>query len=267
MAALAGAMLLSIIPAASTMAGVADAPKVVRQAEWNILARHNNYRASRGLAPLRMAQQARLAARQRSQEMKNLNYLSHTSPTGKHATTLLARRGVNYQAGAENIGRVSWLGWDAVNKGVMNAWKNSSGHRQNILSTNFNYVGVGIARNNSKVYFTVIFLLQKDHSAPQSGMLAASTGISVAAASDGSRNVTVRWWGRDRLLQRNTSGIRSFTVQYKKAGGSWRTVREATLTKSLTKNLSEGAHFFRVRSVDNRGNRGSWGRTLRVTVH
>ena len=42
----------------------------------------------------------------RSTEMRNLDYLPHHSPTGRQATTLLAKRGVRYQAGAENIGQL-----------------------------------------------------------------------------------------------------------------------------------------------------------------
>jgi hypothetical protein len=138
-----------------------------------------------------------------------------------------------------------------------------------MLSNDFNYVGIGVARSNGVAYFTTIFLLQRDHTAPRSGMVASASGISVAATAAGTRSVTVRWWGRDPLLQRNHAGIRSFTVQHKRVGGTtgWQTVRSKTLTHSLTMTLTAGRHKFRVRAVDKRGNVGNWRRPVVVSVN
>ncbi len=151
----------------------------------------------------------------------------------------------------------------------MNGWKNSAGHNQSILSNTYNYVGIGVARTDNVAYFTTIFLLQEDHTAPKSGMVAAASGISVAATAAGARPVTVRWWGRDPMLQRNHSGIRSFTVQHKRVGGSagWRTVKGKTLAHSMTMTLTKGKHRFRVRAVDRAGNVGNWRRPVTVTVN
>ena len=216
-----------------------------------------------------MAQQARIAARQRSSEMRDYGILSHTSPTGNHATTLLARRGVQYQAGAENIGRVTFHDWDHAIEGTMFGWKNSSGHRQSLVSKDFNYVGIGVARSNNVAYFTAIFLLQRDHTAPKSGMVASASGITVASSPAGVQRVTVKWWGRDPILQRNHAGIRAYTVQHRRVGGSkgWQTVRRNTLDRSLTMTLTDGRHRFRVRAVDKAGNVGSWRRPVTVTVN
>ena len=268
MAALAGVMILSLLPA-TVMASSSGPSTAVKQAEWQVLSEINKYRASRGLAPLRMAQQARIAARQRSSEMRDYGILSHTSPTGNHASTLLARRGVKYQAGAENIGRVTFHDWDHAIEGTMFGWKNSSGHRQSLLSKDFNYVGIGVARSNNVAYFTAIFLLQRDHTAPRSGMVASASGITVAASPAGVQRVTVKWWGRDPLLQRNHAGIRGFTVQHRRVGGTkgWQTVRRNTLSHSLTMTLTDGRHQFRVRAVDKAGNVGSWRRPVTVTVN
>ena len=267
-AALAGMMILSLLPA-TTMASVADAPGPIRQAEWQVLSEINHYRASHGLVPLRMAFSARVAARARSEEMRDRNYLSHSSPTGRDAGTLLARRGIRYQAGAENIGRISFRDWDSATAGMMSGWKGSTGHRQSILSGTFNYVGIGVARNQGVAYFTTIFLLQNDHTAPKSGMYASTSGIAVAATAAGKRPVTVRWWGRDPMLQRKHAGIRGFTVQHKRIGGkgNWHTVRRNTTTRHLTMTLTQGRHKFRVRAIDKAGNVGNWRRPVVVTVN
>ncbi|MEX1335527.1 MAG: CAP domain-containing protein [Candidatus Limnocylindrales bacterium] len=266
-AALAGVMILSLLPA-TTMAGSTGTPKAVRQAEWRVLGEINRYRAIRGLAPYRMAHQARQAARQRSTEMRNLNYLSHHSPTGKHATTLLNQRGVRYQAGAENIGRIGFVSWQSAIDGMMGAWQGSSGHNASILSSGYNYIGIGVAKNDNVAYFTTIFLLQRDHTAPRSGMAASSSGISVAATPAGTRYVTVKWWGKDPVLQRNHAGIKHYTVQHKRVGGvkGWQTVKSRTLQTSLSMTLTKGHHKFRVRAVDRAGNVGKWKRPVLVRV-
>ena len=266
-AALAGVMILSLLPA-TAMAGSTAPSKAVRQAEWQVLGEINRYRASRGLAPYRMAQQARIAARMRSTEMRNLNYLSHHSPTGRHATTLLAQRGVKYQAGAENIGRISFLNWDVTIKGMMDGWKGSSGHNASILSKSFNYVGIGVAKSNRVAYFTTIFLLQRDHTKPVTGMSASATGMTVAATAAGTRYTTVKWWGKDPVLARNHAGIKYYTVQHKRVGGKkgWQTVRAKTLRTALSMTLTKGHHKFRVRAVDRAGNVGKWRRPLMVHV-
>ena len=266
-AALAGVMILSLLPA-TAMAGSTGPSKAVRTAEWQMLKEINRYRTSRGLKPYRMATQVRQVARIRSTEMRDRNYLSHSSPTGKHASTLLARRGVRYQAGAENIGRISFRDWDAAISGMLYGWKNSPGHNASILSTGYNYIGVGVARTSRIAYFTTIFVLQRDHTRPRAGMVATGTGISVAATSAGTRTITIRWWGKDPVLQRNHAGIKYFVVQQKRVGSGqgWKTIRYRTTSKELTKTLAEGSHKFRVRAVDRAGNKGKWRRAMLVRV-
>jgi uncharacterized protein YkwD len=266
-AALATAMMLSLLPATS-LAGVEDAPAAVRQAEWDVLGQINGYRVSRGLTPVRMAQSARLAARERSNDMRNGGYLSHSSPTGKDAASLLAKYGVHYEAGAENIGRISFIDWDSTVVGMMSGWKGSPSHNATILSRNYNYVGIGAASDGKVAYLTTIFLQQKDHTAPKAGMVAASTGFAVAAREDGKRRVTVRWWGRDPKTAVFHSGIKGFTVQHKRVGGKkgWQTIRHGTLKHSLRMTLTKGKHKFRVRAVDNAGNVSKWHRAVLFRV-
>jgi hypothetical protein len=257
-------MILSLLPAATL--GYNQPPKELKQAEWQVLSLMNHYRANRGLRPLRMANRVHLVARDRSRDMRNKGYFAHGSPTGESAGTLLHKRGVRHFGWGENIGWISFLGWDQTTRGMVDAWKGSSGHNRLLLTRDYNYVGIGIAKTKTSAYYTIVFVKQNDHTAPASGMVASSTGLSVASAEGGRRSVTVRWWGRDRLLQHSTAGIRGFTVQ-KRTRNGWQTLRRNTLTHSLTANLAEGTHKFRVRAVDKRGNKGNWRRQLTVTVY
>jgi len=262
-AALAGAMILSILPAATL--GATEPPREVKQAEWKVLGLMNHYRASRGLAPLRMAQQVRRVARDRSRDMRNKNYFAHGSPSGQSAGTMMHSRGIRHWGWGENIGRISFLGWDKTTRGMFEGWQGSSGHNRLLLTRDYNYVGVGIAKGGNAAYYTIVFVRQPDHTAPKSGMVASSTGLSVASGSGSTKAVTIRWWGADRKLQKYTSGMKGFTVQ-KRTSSGWRTLKRNTKQRVMTLNLREGTHKFRVRAVDKRGNKGSWRRPLTVTV-
>ena len=178
---------------------------------------------------------------------------------------MLQDRKVRHFGWGENIGWISFLGWDKTTGGMMDAWKNSSGHNRMLLSKNYNYVGIGIARTATSAYYTIVFVKQRDHTAPKSGMVASQTGMTVASATGARKSVNIRWWGRDRKLQYGTAGIRTFIVQKKTARG-WQTIRRGTRTHSLNVNLAKGTHRFRVRAIDRRGNAGSWHRPLTVTV-
>ena len=268
-AALAGAMLITLLPAAS-MASVSDAPAVVKAAEWRVLSEMNHFRARRGLEPLRMANGVRLVARDRSRSMKRQHYFSHTSPSGVDAAAMMNRRGISHGVWGENIGAIRNMRVDTAVEWMVDAWARSPGHRYNMLYPGFNYVGIGVARAGdylgAELFFTVVFVNQRDHTAPKAALAHSGSGISVASEA-AKRRVTVRWWGGDRRLATRTAGLKGFTVQYRPVDGKWRTIRKNTRQRSATVALPDGTHWFRVRAVDRRGNRSAWQRPLRVTVH
>ncbi len=263
-AALAGAMILTILPAATTIAASPASPEI-RAAERKVLAHMNEFRANHGLRPLRMAGGLRVVARQRSRSMKNANYFAHTSPAGIDAGDLLRRRSISHRFWGENIGWTRYMDLNDGAKWMHDWWKSSPGHRYNMLYRGYNYVGIGIAKEGPELTYTVVFASQRDHTPPTAGLYSASTGISVASAS-GPKPVTIRWWGKDRLLSARTSGLRGFNVQHRTDNGEWRTVRKMTRTHQLTASLSQGTHWFRVRAFDNKGNGGQWKTPLKVVV-
>jgi uncharacterized protein YkwD len=263
-AALATVMTLSVLPAATL--GYQAPPPETKQAEKDVLAMINAYRDRNGLKPLRMDYHVRKVARARSRDMRDRNYFSHVSPSGGSAGSLMHNRGIQHWGWGENIGRISFLGWNATNQGMVEGWKGSPGHNQMLLSRDYNYIGVGLARNSYGAYYTLVFVKQPDHTPPRAGMVAANTGLSIASGSSGTRAVTIKWWGADRPLQQYTSGLKGFVVQ-KWSSGGWKTLRSMTTSRQMTLNLSEGNHKFRVKAVDRRGNRGKWQQPLKVTVY
>ena len=110
----------------------------------------NIERAKEGLSQLTTNSTLEKAAYIRSQEIKQS--FSHTRPNGSSFSSILKEMNISYQAAGENIAY-----GQKTPEAVVNAWMNSSGHRANIMSKNFNKLGVGCYISNNVVYWTQIF--------------------------------------------------------------------------------------------------------------
>lgn len=98
----------------------------------------NSERANNGLAPLTVNTKLTEMARVKAQDMIDNNYFSHTSPTYGSPFDMMKTFGISYKTAGENIAGNSSV------TGAHNALMNSSGHRANILNSNFKEVGIGI---------------------------------------------------------------------------------------------------------------------------
>ena len=115
--------------------------------ENQLLAETNKVRRQAGLKELKFDPQLALAARHHAQEMSQLNYFSHQSPTpaSKTPAMRLARAGSAVVSMGENLALVHQ---ENVAGSAINGWMNSPGHRKNLLNPNFSHVGFGTATNN-----------------------------------------------------------------------------------------------------------------------
>ena len=120
------------------------------QVEQAIFNKVNEERAKAGVAPLTYNTTMEKYARIKSQDMGDNNYFSHTDLSGNYITTKMKADGVTYRAWGENI---AYIGGNQF----MTNWMNSQGHRENILSTNFSSIGVGVYKIGNKVYATQEF--------------------------------------------------------------------------------------------------------------
>ncbi|OKP93553.1 CAP domain-containing protein [Paenibacillus sp. P46E] len=102
----------------------------------------NKERAAAGLSPVAALASLNKVAAAKATDMRSNNYFSHTSPTYGSPFDMMSSFGVTYQYAGENIA----MGQRTPQE-VMTAWMNSTGHRANILSANFNYIGVGFDNN------------------------------------------------------------------------------------------------------------------------
>ena len=98
----------------------------------------NKQRTNNGLAALKNGSEGQRFARIKAQDMVDNNYFSHTSPTYGSPFDMLKSFKISYKTAGENIAG------NSSNSSAVTAWMNSSGHKANILNSNFNYTGIGV---------------------------------------------------------------------------------------------------------------------------
>ena len=113
----------------------------------------NDIRVKNGLKSLTYDWELSRVARFKSQDMRDNNYFSHTSPVYGSPFNMIKNFGISYKSAAENIARGQKTPQD-----VVNAWMNSSGHRANILNSSYTKIGVGYVANGN--YWTQMFIRQ-----------------------------------------------------------------------------------------------------------
>lgn len=111
----------------------------------------NEVRVQNGLKPLTEDWELSRVARIKSQDMKDNNYFSHTSPVYGTPFQMIKSFGISYRSAAENIAR-----GQSTPQAVVNAWMNSAGHRANILNPSYTRIGVGYVESGR--YWTQMFI-------------------------------------------------------------------------------------------------------------
>ena len=111
----------------------------------------NEIRVKNGLNPLAADWELSRVARYKSQDMKDNNYFSHTSPIYGSPFTMMKNFGISYRSAAENIAK-----GQKTPQAVVNGWMNSSGHRANILNATYKKIGVGYVPSGN--YWTQMFI-------------------------------------------------------------------------------------------------------------
>ena len=132
--------------------------KFMAEVEQKIYEKINEERSKAGVATLSYNSTMEKYARIKSQDMGDRGYFDHVDPEGNLITVKMQQDGVRYNAWGENIAYIGGVSdADALATQFMNNWMNSQGHRENILSTNFTSVGVGVYKSGNRVYATQEF--------------------------------------------------------------------------------------------------------------
>ena len=250
--------LLTAIQATPVAAGAG-----LSTAETELIRLINKDRTDRGLIPYRSYSLLNRIADARSYNMATKHYFGHRQPDGRTAFDMIDASGTTWYAAAEDI---AWNNYaDAVGSAIManNQWMGSSAHRAAILSTSYNYVGVGLQIDSSNGHriWTALFLKAPDHTGgwvafqPQPDTAAETLAVEDAT----SRSVTVSWRGGDVRLSTLTAGFDHYQVRRKIDSGSWVYLAHSTTSTSRTFTAYPG-HIYRfsVRACDRRGNCGAW---------
>lgn len=128
----------------------------VKEIEMQVIKLVNQERTKNGLRPLAPNWELSRVARFKSEDMRDRQYFSHTSPTYGSPFTMIRNFGLSFTAAGENI-----AAGQSTAQQVMQGWMNSPGHRQNILNPQFTQIGVGYATGGSmRYYWTQMFIRQ-----------------------------------------------------------------------------------------------------------
>ncbi len=111
----------------------------------------NAERAKKGLSKLSTNSKLAAASDKRAKEISQK--FSHTRPNGKSCFTVLGEYGIKYTCCGENIA----YNYSSAAKDVMNMWMNSKGHKDNILSSKYKNIGVGLYVKDGRYYWVQIF--------------------------------------------------------------------------------------------------------------
>ena len=256
---LLGAALAAVL---ATAAGPLAHPSIVAAGtadtmEAKIISLVNGERTKRGLVPLRFHSGLVDLAGDRAAYMVSINQMQHISCL---ACTLTSR-GIQWWAAAEDIAYTTYPWGDQAAMSIFNGWKNSSGHWAILMSSNLNYIGVGVAYRsaNHATYASAVLTESKDRTAPRASMLTGSRSGTTVSWS---------WTGYDIGLQTHTSGLKNFDVQYRVGSGTWQTIRSGTTARSLSLSGRAHGHYYglRVRARDNAGYVSSYSAEIRIWV-
>ena len=113
----------------------------------------NNSRKQDGLSELQKNEKLVESALLKALDMKEKDYFEHVSPEGLQPWFFVEQAGYAYKTVGENLAE----GYSSASE-VHEAWMGSEGHRKNVLSQDFEEIGVAVVeieKNGSKSYISV----------------------------------------------------------------------------------------------------------------
>ena len=130
---------------------IPDKDYAVLNYEHEVVRLTNIERTKRGLPALTENWELSRCSRYKSQDMKDMHYFAHQSPTYGSPFDMMRAFGISFRAAGENIAYGYRTPAD-----VVAGWMNSEGHRANILNASFKEIGVGYVASGN--YWTQQFI-------------------------------------------------------------------------------------------------------------
>lgn len=113
----------------------------------------NEEREKLGASELYESEVLNNAANNKLNDMFSKNYWDHIGPNGETAWEFIAKEGYQYEVAGENLAR----GFSNPND-VMKAWMNSPTHKENIINTRFQEIGLAIGSGKIKGQTTTVIV-------------------------------------------------------------------------------------------------------------
>lgn len=111
----------------------------------NVIRLMNEYRSAEGLAPLSADTRLTQAADDRMRHMEEEAFWSHESPSGVTPFIWLRTRAYDFQTAGENLA----AGFETA-RVLVESWMESPGHRENIMSGDFEDCGIAIIEGSTR---------------------------------------------------------------------------------------------------------------------
>ena len=131
----------------------------VADAKQDIVDRTNALRRAKGVAALRVNDKLMQAAQVRADEIAASGVYSHTRPDGRKSNTV-----TDSKYTGENLHNISELYLEQQHKtlseAVVELWSNSRAHADNMTSSRYGEIGVGLARGIDKDGFDCWYCVQ-----------------------------------------------------------------------------------------------------------
>lgn len=117
----------------------------------------NAFRRDQHLIPLERRAELDDVARAHSEDMARRGFFAHESPEGYDWVDRLRQAGVvGFRLAAENVGQTSR---GDPNREILEGWKHSPIHLENLVSRPMNTTGVGVARApDGRLFYTQLYL-------------------------------------------------------------------------------------------------------------
>ncbi len=154
----------------------------------------NEERADYGLYPLTLDTTLCALAQYKAEEMSELNYLDHTSPTYGAFSNILTNNGIYVEKARENLAQGQRSPAE-----VVEAWMNSVDHKTNILAIDIGKIGIGFTEGD--YYWAQLFTDANAYTGGQlSDDLGGSTGVGGMTSGDYSYAMEIPYYQYDNYF-------------------------------------------------------------------
>ena len=219
--------------------------------ESQILGLINADRAAAGLVGLRRDTRLVTWSADRSTWMASHAALTHTS-WGGAPCNLYQNERIRWYGCGEAIGDTTASFGSTAASFLYSLWKNSPDHEALIMSTTYNYIGIGVSYRAAThtTYASILFLEGPDRTSPVPRY--ASQYVSAG-------RLHWTWTAVEPLLQSHTSGFKNYDVEISVNGAAWRHMRSSSTAVAIaTPPERRGTYKVRIRARDNAGNVSAW---------